>query len=403
MGLERSKTGMLTLKYNNKYIHSKYDPIKESENFIENNKELLTEKIIVIYGLGLGYHINCILNNITEDTKVYVFEYNEDLIKNCKLVNSDLFKNKSIVIIDSKDEDFYGKLAIYLEKVEDIIVHKPSLESISKSNEKLYTLINGYLIAKVSIKEIGQLLQENYIYNSKANCRNIKEFINYFACNNKPYIIVASGPSLDVDLDLLKKNRNRFNIISVGSALRSLMNKGIKPDCVVIIDGKEVVKNQFRGYEDSDIPLCFLSTASRWVVEQYNGAKYIFYNTQGEDDIIIKTGKTVAVAAIDIGIKSGATEIIFLGQDLAFIGDKSHTETFEETYGFKDVIRKSGGNKCVKGVNGEMLNTTEGYLYFKNQIESIIYDNKNINFINCSKGAFINGAQHITFKYYLER
>ena len=42
--LEKSKSGNLTLKYNNKYIHSKYDPVKEGIQFAEGNKELLNEK-----------------------------------------------------------------------------------------------------------------------------------------------------------------------------------------------------------------------------------------------------------------------------------------------------------------------------------------------------------------------
>lgn len=403
MELEKSKAGVLTMQYNNKYIHSKYDPIRESEQFVANNVHLIKNNIIVIYGLGLGYHINCILNYITDGTKVYIFEWNKDLISACKMVNPDLFTNKYIEIFDSTKKEFFEKLSFYLSKVTDIIVHKPSLETISETNDKLYMLIKGYLITKQWIRDNGSLLEENYIYNSKINAKSIKELINNFAKVNrcKPYVIVASGPSLDFDLDLLKENRERFNIISVGSALRSLMNKGIKPDAIVIMDGKEIVKNQLRDYENSGISLCFLSTASRWAVETYNGPRYIFYNSDGEDEIIIRTGKTVAVAAIDIALKSGAQEIILLGQDLAFLDNKSHTETFEATYGFKDVIRKSGVNKFVKSIDGKMLETTEGYLYFKAQIELIINESKSISFINCSKGALIEGAVHMSLSQYL--
>ncbi|KYH34815.1 hypothetical protein CLTEP_12800 [Clostridium tepidiprofundi DSM 19306] len=43
-------------------------------------------------------------------------------------------------------------------------------------------------------------------------------------------------------------------------------------------------------------------------------------------------------------------------------------------------------------VNGEVLNTTDGLLYFKYWIENTICKNKDIRFVNCSKGARIKGT-----------
>ncbi|MCI1477730.1 MAG: DUF115 domain-containing protein [Clostridium beijerinckii] len=399
--LEKSKSGQFTLKYNNKYIHSKYDPVKESEQFIKSKTDIIEKDTILIYGIGLGYHINLLINYIDDDQKVYVFDYNNNLVQKCKSVYNEIFNHPNITIITGDDLRFYKKLSDCMDLVEDIIIHKPSLETIKETNNELYSLINGYSSSKISIEKISGLLNDNYKENIKSKNKNIKELIEAFKQKNRPYVIASAGPSLDYELKMLKDNRERFNIICVGSALRALMNNQILPDAIVIMDGKEVVAKQIQGFEDINVPLCFLSTASRWAVRSYNGPKYIFFNNFGEDDIIIKTGKTVAVSAMDIAIKSGAKEIIFLGQDLAFIGEKSHTETFREIYGFEDDVKKTSGNKTVSGINGEVLETTQGYLFFKDQIEKLIKDNKNIKFINCSKGAFIKGAKHMEFKDYV--
>lgn len=401
--LEESKSGTLTLVYDNKYIHSKYDPIKESEQFIKNKEEILKENNILIYGLGLGYHIKSIVNHINENQKLYIFDYNKELVKYCKEVNEEIFYLNNVSIITDEDSEFYEKLSKCMDIVKDIIIHKPSLETIKDINSDLYALINGYADSKISIEKNYELLNENYVANIKSNNNNIMELIENFKKKNKPYIIASAGPSLDRELELLKSNREKFNIICVGSALRALMKKEILPDAIVIMDGKEVVAKQLEGFENSNIPLCFLSTASRWAVRNYNGPKYIFFNNSGEDDIIIRTGKTVAVSAMYIAIKAKGKELIFLGQDLAFIGEKSHTETFKEIYGFEDDVKKTSGNKTINGINGEKLETTQGYIYFKSQIERLIEDNKNVNFINCSKGAFIKGAKHMEFKVYLDR
>ena len=396
--LEKSKSGNLTLKYNNKYIHSKYDPVKEGIQFAEGNKELLNEKIVVVYGLGLGYHIHAIAEKLKDDSVLYVFEYNEKLIEYCKKVNKDIFNYKNTKIIGSTDSQFLRKFADSLRSVENIIIHKASLETIRESNKLLYNLINDFNIMKQHVDmdtEIIKQSEENYKINTENNYKSINEFIEQFKKSNKPFIIVSAGPSVDNDLSKLKQNREKFNIISVGSAFRTLVKNRITPDAVVIIDTKPIVKKQFENLETYNIPLCFSATASRWAVELYNGPKYIF-NTSEHDEI--KTRGTVAVSAMDIAIKCNAKKIILLGQDLAFINKKSHTSTFEETYGFKDDYTINTKMKTVKGVNGECLNTTQGYITFKNKIESLIRENPQIKFINCSKGAYIEGASHVNFE-----
>lgn len=402
--IEQSKSGLVTAKFNNKYIHSKYDPLKESKQFIQQNINIITNKSnILLYGIGLGYHVNEIIDNMNTQSVLYVFELNDELIKYAKEVNPRIFKHNNVKIIDSKLENFYNYFSEILDLTGDVIVHKGSLESVKDTNENFYNLIFDYCEVKKSMNDenLNKLLDDNFNENMSHNYHTIDEFITKLI-NNKVYIVTAAGPSLDIELELVKKYREEFKIISVGSSLRALMNNGIKPDAVVILDGKEVVKMQLVGYENEDIPLCFSSSASRWAVNAYNGPKFIF-NTGKEDETSIKTRGTVAVSAIDIAIKCNAREIIFLGQDLAFIDGKSHTATFEKVYGFQDNVKNDHKNKEVLGVKGSMLPTTQGYIMFKNKIESLISENKEIKFINCSMGAEINGATHMSFESYINR
>lgn len=398
--LEVGNKGFYTLKFNNKYIHSKYDPVKESDVFINKHQELLTNKIIVVYGLGLGYHIYNILSKVNENTTIIVFEWNEEVVRICREMGLDLFKRNNVKIF-TKNEKFYIKLQEYLKLVRDIIIYKPCLETIKEENIKLYDLINEYDLNRKSIQKNKQLLMENYKNNINCNNKNIKELIKYYKDIKKTYIIIAAGPSLDYSINKLKKYRDDYIIISVGSALMTLNDSGVIPDIITIIDGQKVVENQFKGFNRDDVPLCFLSTASRWAVNKYNGPKYIFFNDNNEDDLVIETGKTVAVAAINIAIKCGAKEIVFLGQDLAYINKKTHSYTYEKMYMKKDVITINDKTPIVKGYDGKQLYTSKAYLYYKKQIENIINDNKKLMFVNCSKGAFIEGAEHIDFERYI--
>lgn len=403
--LEKSKMGLFTAKFNNKYIHSKYDPIRESKQFIQENKNLIKEKSnILLYGIGLGYHVNEIINNMSDGSVLYVFELNDMLIKYSKEVNPNIFAHRNVIIIDSKNISFYNEFSEVLGMVGDLIIHKGSLETIKDTNEHFYNLINDYCdVQKFKFDEaLNMLLDDNFNENMSHNYPMINEFINKFSKSNKPYIITSAGPSLDSELDLVKRYREKFNIISVGSSLKAIMDNGVKPDSIVILDGKEVVRKQLVGYENEDIPLCFSSSASKWAVNAYNGPKYIF-NSEKKNEIIIKTRGTVAVSAIDIAIKCNAKEIILLGQDLAFIDGKSHTSMFEKVYGFKDNVKEDHKNKTVLGVDGNLLTTTQGYMMFKHKIESLIDESKDIKFTNCSKGAKIEGTKHMKFEDYIKK
>lgn len=172
------------------------------------------------------------------------------------------------------------------------------------------------------------------------------------------------------------------------------MEGGITPELIVITDPQKVVEKQLKGYENSKIPLAFLSTASRWAVESYKGPKYIFFNKEYNSNIIIETGKTVAVSAIDLAIKSKAAKIIFVGQDLAYLNNKTHAKSYESIYGVKDEIEINRRTEYVIGVSGERLMTTSSYLIFKDNIEKLINKNKNVKFYNCSMGANIIGTKH---------
>lgn len=402
--IEETKSGLFTIKYNNKYIHSKYDPIREVEQLVEANAELICKPVIVVYGLGLGYHIEAIIRKMNLGSKLYVFEYNMDLIKYCKEINNDVFKYKNVNIIGSNDTKFYEKFTKCLDQSGDIIIHRPSLETIKITNEALYNLIDDYSLIKQSSEyneQLKKLGEENFKINIQKSYKRIGEFVELYKNSIKPYVITASGPSLDNELELLKKNREKFNIISLGSSLRALMEKGIKPDAIVIVDGKEIVRKQFAGYENENIPLCFYAKASRWAVSDYNGPKFIF--NAFDDDINIAIEGTVAVSAMDIAVKCGAKNIILLGQDLAFLEDKSHMESFEKTYGFKDNYANRNKVRTVKSIDGSRINTAQGYIRFKFKIERLIRKNTHIKFINCSKGAFIEGAEHIEFEKLLAK
>ena len=52
-----------------------------------------------------------------------------------------------------------------------------------------------------------------------------------------PAIIVSAGPSLNENIEELKKAKNKAFIIAVDTAMKPLLRNGIIPDMYAIIDG----------------------------------------------------------------------------------------------------------------------------------------------------------------------
>ncbi|SQC03124.1 hypothetical protein [Clostridium tetanomorphum] len=60
--IHKAKDGNYNLKVDKRYIYSRYFPLEEAGKFIEANKELyLDKKVVVVYGVGLGYHVKELL------------------------------------------------------------------------------------------------------------------------------------------------------------------------------------------------------------------------------------------------------------------------------------------------------------------------------------------------------
>lgn len=392
--VEKSKNGDYTIKAKKRYLHSKYDPRKEAKIFVENNKGILNKKNIIIYGLGLGYHIEEIIRISNGNSKIYVIELNTNIVQLCKKYNGKLFLENIKFIFHINE---FRK--INFDDVEDIAIHKPSLDLLKEQDFQLYNSIKNYSIKRNSIKSNSDNLKKNKESNLMVKHNPISSLL--LKDWKKGFIIVSAGPSLDYSIEDIKKIKNEYTIITVGTATKTLLSNNIKPNIIVIIDGNELVKNQLHGIDEVDIPLCFLSTASRWAVKEYDGSKYIFFNDDNSK-FEINTGKTVAVAAMDIAIKLGANEILMFGQDLAFLNGRTHIKDFENIYDKENVIVYERENPKVKSVNGKLLDTKQGYIYFKEQIENLINKNKDIRFINFSGGAFINGAKNIKFDEYFQ-
>ena len=377
-------------------IHSSVNPEYQSQVWAEDVlKEIGRE--YVIYGMGLGYHIQALLK-ADDVCKVIVLENSIELL-------TEAFRDLDWVnyIKQKRVRIFYNSNAIKLmEKFSawisgrEFCIYYPSLciteeESVRERLEDFFVSVN-------SMREQAHLLQENFY---KINRMELPECSILKSCFKKRTIaIVGGGPSLDEQIDDMKKYREQMKIWSVGTAARKLINEGIIPDLIVIEDAQENMYKQVCNLPTEHIPLLLLSTASAQILDYYKGQSYVAY--QKGYDLAEKraqelgvqtyqTGGSVTTLALDVALRFGADKIILIGVDLAYTDNRSHAS------GMGYEIKEGKEYRMVTSTDGRQIKTSRNLDIYRKWIEHRIVE-ENIPILNTGRGAQIAGTQTVVIQ-----
>lgn len=393
-------TIQVTIGNNNYLLYSKYNPIKDSRAFAERCYDYSTENYLV-YGLGLGYHINELENLIITKGRnyhIYVVECNSEILKLAKnSVNlSRILNNKNITFLMMNNNKSYKELnkILSIDNIK-IGIHRPSLNIIPEKFIEFRHLLEEFMMKQDNINTYSDILHHNFNYNIKNFNENVDVLFNKYT--NKPLYLVAAGPSLDKNIHELSKVKGNGVILSVGRAVRPLLLAGVIPDYIIITDPSDTLYDKQLKTLDVDVPIIVLSTCDKNVMKNYSGKKYIALQkgyppaeeyAKINNNILVETGGSVATTGLDIAIRMRCNPIIFVGQDLAFTNQKTHSkDTFSQN------IIDSHSLRNIEDIYGNYIKTSKNLNIYLRWIQNRIAKEKNINFIDATEGgAKINGT-----------
>ena len=392
----KTKTGDYTvaIKKDNKQIffHSKYDPRKEARRILETNFDK-DKDLIVIGGFGLGYHAEEALK-LFPDSRLIIVEKSLEIIKIAfKLRDlSTLLSNKRVQLIVSEDVnmvlDFLGEFKSLKIGVN---VHKPSYELDSDFYRNLNDIIKSYINSKeININTLSKFQKlwsrnllsniDRYFYNS-----GITQFKDKF--KDVPCIIVAGGPSLQKNIEELKKIKNKGLIIAVNTILQPLQEYGIEADIVCAVDPQDLLVKYFQGVDTKDSILVCEPSVSRRIVRYFPNralmTSSVFPLSQWVEEISgidkgqIDIGGSVTTAAYGLAEIMGCNPIVFSGLDLSYSGTNMHIKGtyFEQAWIYEsnrlDTISLKVNNYFRKhdilqidGYYGDKVDTDRKFLMF---------------------------------------
>ncbi len=413
-------------------VNSIYSPSFEAEQWVKQFDFHEFNNNVVMYGLGNGVFLNSILKRLHKNDVVLIYEPSIEVFLH--VLNhynmTDLLSDRRLLIAVEhlNEEQFHFNLrqAMNVTNLNTIIIcsHPYYREIFEQSCVSFWKEIKDCYKSTIMNVNTEVLFGEQFIDNILKNIRYLKNSNSLPDIKTKmptqlPAIIVAAGPSVEKNIEELKKSKGKAVIFAVDRILDYLLDSGLEPDFVVTLDPAKPI-GYFTRREDVEIPMISFMQTSHEVLQRHKGKK-IFCNCssfldmayQGNQKEVPETfsSTSVATVAFTVCVDLGFQTIILVGQDLAYDGKVSHAGKVEEFCGdHNDVM--------VQDIYGNQIKSRYDWQNFLIWYQDMIQLNSYLTVIDAKQaGAKIQGAivmplqeavqkystGYFDFKYFMEQ
>jgi len=299
-------------------------------------------------------------------------------------------KHKLVQLMDESPLQYYlGKFKLYFPRR-----HK----RVEADFSEYLSILTNTLIDNMKLKLRFQAQESwhqalNALYNVKN--KSVKKYKFKAKHPQLPYVIAGAGPSLDGNIEVLKKHKDKVIIIACERALGTFEHHELKPDYIACVENIHGMMRHFTKHHDfvEGVPLIAPYGVTHIVADNYNGP--IIFTNSGTDnawlepinDFKTDAGFCVGHYGFHIAEALNPSKIVLIGSDLSYKDGKSHT-----SHTFSDGVAKN--TISTQGYYGGTVETSGT---FKNYIDMFIgmIRECNVPTINATEGgALIPGAEH---------
>ena len=250
---------------------------------------------------------------------------------------------------------------------------------------------------------------------------NIEEIFGHPGINQlkdvfrgRPGVVVATGPSLNRNVELLHEIYDRAVIVGVDASLRVLNRRGLKPHMVCSLERVAATSKLFADFEDNvfeDVYFAGTPVVHPQTYANFKGKRIVVYRNfatfkwLGIEKGILDIGPSSGNMSFKLLEYMGCDPIILIGQDLAF-GEDGNTHATGSTYGEKESGNFSyadANSVMVEGNYVPQVRSSKVWNTFLNYYHKDVVNSK-ARVINATEGgAKIHGTQLMTFREAIDR
>lgn len=168
-------------------------------------------------------------------------------------------------------------------------------------------------------------------------------------------LVAGPGPTLATHMTKLAALREGAELVVISTALAPVIEAGLTPDFVVMIDSHSIVPfTQEQAPRLAEVPLVYVPEVQPATLAAWPGPRLAAYLARPRYRELAKrhtraelwTEGTVAHSAIDLAVKLGASRITLFGLDFSYPGGASHS------LGTPDYTEQHGGDLGRTVVDG---------------------------------------------------
>lgn len=383
--------------------HSRYNPEREARQFLAAYP-LEEADVVIVFGWGLGYAGAALSSRLGPRAAVVVLEPDPEIFS--------MFLRHSNAAAVRNDTRFRFVVGPDVNGFFDTSGFDPSETSRYlwidwPAAEEIYPLRNVRERFNARLRDrAGNLLThfQNgtlYFQNAVRNLRcaadpSVGTLFGRFA--GVPLVLVSAGPSLDRNIRDLKGIGHGSLILSVDTALGPLLRAGIFPHVVVIADPTPL---NARHIERILPPETFLVAEQAVDPEAMESARRRFqfgvgvfpdglYREFGVRRERLDVWGSVATAALDLAIRTGANPIVFAGQDFSFSWGRDYASG---TIFDGRAYHRQAGDILEKDLWGFEVPTTADLVAYRDWFRRKTADAGPTRFINATEGGILTGER----------
>ncbi|MGJ0312302.1 motility associated factor glycosyltransferase family protein [Aliarcobacter cryaerophilus] len=407
-------------QFNTLSVNNAWEYLNAIGDYIDNKKKRLKNiKKFIFLGTLLGRHIPKIAKNI--DANMYlVLERNLEIFRLSLFTVDYTILAKKHVTFSIMDNVFDTETKISrffkMNYLENYLI-KFSTTTIN-IEEYIDNILNSLHILNPVAYDYTRML---YVHFNRAT-KYIKDGYKFLLFNktkkslnllkNIPVLYIAAGPSLDDNIDWIKKNHNRFFIVTIGAAYKKLLANDIHIDIISTLDQDFKALNE-KQFDDESVEkiskntIIFASNMTNEnILKKFNKDNLFLYEVFSKlhKDNIVFQGFSVGEITLNILLDLNIKELYLIGLDLALNQEtgESHSKDSNsattklnlnekinrDTYSARESLIK------VKGNYREYVYTTPMFFSsIKSLEEKVKIKSKDVVIYNLStNGAFFNGV-----------